>query len=352
MSDDTRTFHEIAVELNNLGVELLADANFAEAAVYFREAIKCELVRDTDTPPCSRPPPPAGTFNEDRNNLTSKSRSSSSTALPSPSSTAAPPLLGSTSSSSIASTPHALLQDDSGGGVPLSVTNLLNRSRPAFLLHSTRTAPPPRYHSATAHVIYNQGITMPLPVSRRTPLRNEEENSDAAAAPSCSTRTTNQQAIQTSIIIFNLALAYHLHGFSEMTNAASNLRQAKVLYEKAARLLFSSLDDGTAGVQQHSSSSITAGTTTATTDLLSMALLNNSAQISFELSAYQDVQFLVGCLFRFTARMRAAAATASSSYDNEDNTTTTTTDTNKLLRAIFILNASIDLRCPTVAAAA
>jgi hypothetical protein len=287
---EIRTFHEIAVALNNLGVMLLADANFAEAAEYFREAVKCELVHCDTQIPSSSNRPPAGILNE-RHNLTSK--------LPSADS----PLPLSTARSTV-----ALLQE----GLPSSVTKLFKRSRPPLPIPPT----PRRYYSATAHVIYYQGIIMPTVI--RSPLDGNYP------LPS----TTKDKAVQSSLIIFNLALAYHLHGVSEMANCASYLRKAQVLYEKSTRLLFSSVDGG--GV--HS-------TGTAITDLLSMALFNNAAQISFELSAHQDVQFLSGCLFRFAATR--------ATYDNEQATTAM----NKL-RAVFMLNATIDLQCPTVAAAA
>lgn len=307
---EIRTFHEIAIALNDLGVKLLLDANFAEAAECFREAIKCELVRrETQIPSCSNP---SATNLNKRNNLKRKLPSTDSS---SPSSTAGG-LLGTSSPISVRPT-VALVQESSG--LPSAVVNLFKRYRPSSLLPPTipRTPSPPHYYSATAHIIYSEGISMSTFL--KSPL------DEGSPIPS----TTPNKAIMSSLITFNLALAYHLHGVSEMANCASFLRKAKDLYEKSIRLLFSSVDG--AGVH-HS-------TRTAITDLLSMALLNNSAQISFEFSAHQDVQYLSACLLRFAA--------ARATYDTEKATTAMSR-----LRAVFFLNATIDLQCPTVAVAA
>lgn len=82
-------------------------------------------------------------------------------------------------------------------------------------------------------------------------------------------------AVVSSIIIFNLAVVYHLKGLKECGNRSARLSKARLLYDKSDLLLKD------AGVQLSS-------TGNPVIDMLSMALFNNLAQVSFELGSYDE----------------------------------------------------------------
>ncbi|CAB9526548.1 expressed unknown protein [Seminavis robusta] len=89
-----------------------------------------------------------------------------------------------------------------------------------------------------------------------------------------------------TIIIFNLAVVYHLKGLHEKALNESRLHKARSLYVKAHLLL------NDAGVSYGS-------TGNAVVDLLSMAVSNNLAQVSYELSSYDESRAHFDGLIRF-----------------------------------------------------
>jgi tetratricopeptide (TPR) repeat protein len=81
--------------------------------------------------------------------------------------------------------------------------------------------------------------------------------------------------VVSSIIIFNLAVVYHLKGLEECGDRNARLSKAMLLYNKSDLLLKD------AGVPLSS-------TGNPVIDMLSMALFNNLAQASFELGSYDE----------------------------------------------------------------
>lgn len=95
------------------------------------------------------------------------------------------------------------------------------------------------------------------------------------------------QTIVSSIVIFNMSLVYHLKGLTGSCGMRTmRLLKAQALYQKSHNLLVD------AGVP------LTA-TGNPVIDVLSMALYNNLAQLSFELSRYDESRKLFDYLVRF-----------------------------------------------------
>lgn len=89
-----------------------------------------------------------------------------------------------------------------------------------------------------------------------------------------------------TIVIFNLALVYHIKGLHEKALTDARLHKAHSLYIKAHLLL---TDAG-----------VTFGSTgNAVVDLLAMAVSNNLAQVSYELLSYEESRAHFDCLIRF-----------------------------------------------------
>lgn len=92
--------------------------------------------------------------------------------------------------------------------------------------------------------------------------------------------------IISTIVIFNLAVVYHIKGLHEKALSESRLVKAHSLYAKALLLLH---DAG-----------VTFGSTgNAVVDLLSMAVSNNLAHVCFELSSYDESRAYFDGLIRF-----------------------------------------------------
>lgn len=92
--------------------------------------------------------------------------------------------------------------------------------------------------------------------------------------------------ILSSIILFNLAIVYHLKGLESKSQSGERLEKARSLYLKSHVLL------GDAGVPL-------ASTSNPVIDMLSMALLNNLAQVLHELSHYEESRQSFDQLIRF-----------------------------------------------------
>ena len=92
--------------------------------------------------------------------------------------------------------------------------------------------------------------------------------------------------IMSSIIIFNISIVYHLKGLEEESSGRFRLSKAKSLYEKSRRLL------SHAGVPLNA-------TGNPVIDVLSMALYNNLAHVSFELRLFVESRNCFDRLIRF-----------------------------------------------------
>lgn len=92
--------------------------------------------------------------------------------------------------------------------------------------------------------------------------------------------------IISSIIIFNLSIIYHLKGLEGSNQSLLRLSKAKSLYQKSHRLLTD------AGVPL-------AATGNPVIDMLSMALFNNLAHVSFEMQEYSESRKYFDHLIRF-----------------------------------------------------
>lgn len=92
--------------------------------------------------------------------------------------------------------------------------------------------------------------------------------------------------VVSTIVIFNLAVVYHIKGLHEKAVSETRLVKAHSLYVKAHMLLH---DAG-----------VTFGSTgNAVVDLLSMAVSNNLAHVCFELSSYDESRSHFDGLIRF-----------------------------------------------------
>jgi tetratricopeptide (TPR) repeat protein len=93
--------------------------------------------------------------------------------------------------------------------------------------------------------------------------------------------------VVSSIIIFNLAVVYHLEGLEECDGKSARLGKARLLYNKSDLLLKD------AGVPLSS-------TGNPVVDMLSMALFNNLAQASYELGSYDESRICFDNLIMFS----------------------------------------------------
>lgn len=101
-----------------------------------------------------------------------------------------------------------------------------------------------------------------------------------------------------SVVVFNIALTYHLNGLAEMDQKV--LYRTKALYRQCYRLLGGVIHDG--GLHTGSN---------ATLDLLSMALLNNLAHIEIEFCDLHEADVM------FQRLVRYALLVQSRSYSDE-----------------------------------
>lgn len=130
-----------------------------------------------------------------------------------------------------------------------------------------------------------------------------------------------------TIIIFNLAVVYHMKGLHEKALTDARLIKARSLYAKAHLLLHDAgVTDGSTG--------------NAVVDLLSMAVSNNLANVYFELSNYDE------CRTHFDGLIRFALTVVPGRYG--DQYVGTVMDQQK---SSFLLNAII-LHAPNLAPAA
>lgn len=133
--------------------------------------------------------------------------------------------------------------------------------------------------------------------------------------------------IISSIIIFNLSIVYHLKGLEGSSVSTMRLIKAKTLYQKSHHLLVD------AGVPLGS-------TGNPVIDMLSMALLNNLAHVSYEMTAYEESRIYFDHLIRFALTVvpsRYGDAYVGSLLDQQ--------------KSNFLLNAII-LQAPKLAPAA
>jgi len=133
--------------------------------------------------------------------------------------------------------------------------------------------------------------------------------------------------IISSIIIFNLSIIYHLKGLEGNGMCVMRLRKAKTLYQKSHHLLMD------AGVPMSS-------TGNPVIDMLTMALFNNMAHVSYEMGRYDDSRRYFDHLIRFALTVvpaRYGDAYVGNLLDQQ--------------KSNFLLNAII-LQAPKLAAAA
>lgn len=144
---------------------------------------------------------------------------------------------------------------------------------------------------------------------------------------SFSTDSLAHLAITTSIVMFNIAVVYHLKGLGEKSMGFTKLAKAKSYYLKSLSLLSST------GVGMHT-------TGNAIVDFLMMTLLNNTAQVCYEINQYDQSRVQFDRLVQF------ALTVTTSAYD--DAQLASLVDHHK---SQFLLNVII-LRQPTLASAA
>ena len=160
----------------------------------------------------------------------------------------------------------------------------------------------------TSHAIYRNGIKFgDLPI------------------PACAEHPVSKRVIESAIIVFNLAIIYHIHG----ERNPRMLLKAKSLYEKCTCLLFS------AGCF---SGHVVCSTGLPVLDLLSMALFNNMSQICFERSEYVALDRLIHILVE--------VINSKVSYPTVESNSTM-----RHFKSIFLLNV-MELRVPDAASAA
>jgi hypothetical protein len=135
--------------------------------------------------------------------------------------------------------------------------------------------------------------------------------------------------IRSAIVVYNLALVYHLQGFNKASQVA--LQKAKHLYEHSYQLLVNTM-----------SSFGGEPTGNASVDLLVMALMNNLAEISLEMSGYYgDTRAMFEHLLQF------AVSTSYRGYGDEEVSAFM-----KQESSYFLLNATILGLVPAAGAAA
>lgn len=130
-----------------------------------------------------------------------------------------------------------------------------------------------------------------------------------------------------SIVVFNLAVVYHVQALRESCLSHQNLSRAHSLYLKTLKLLSDARVD------------TNKTTDNVTLDLLIMSLCNNLAQATHHVGAYQDSHLCFEQLIRFGKTIDCTNA--------EDNVVSWL----QLKLSVFLLNAMV-LREPTVAASA
>ena len=173
--------------------------------------------------------------------------------------------------------------------------------------------------SATASLIFARGIKIPVISPGEYCFSSEAEG---------------ELSICVSIVVYNLALAYHLRGIQEGEESSCKklfLSRALALYEKCSDMLLVPSRVATAKLTSTNNSVI---------DLLFMALFNNIAHISFELLNYEKCRSYAGMLLQFMSSIE------SSDYGDQQVAA--------IMRRVivtFFLN-SLALRPPTAARAA
>ena len=169
-----------------------------------------------------------------------------------------------------------------------------------------------RYSSSdccsTSHIIYRNGIKF-----------------GDLSIPACAEHPVSKRVIESAIIVFNLAIIYHIHG----ERNPCMLLKAKSLYEKCTCLLFS------AGCF---SGHVFCSTGLPILDLLSMALFNNMSQICFERSELLALDCLIHILVE--------VINSKVSYPTVESNSTM-----RHFKSIFLLNV-MELRVPDAASAA
>jgi tetratricopeptide (TPR) repeat protein len=142
--------------------------------------------------------------------------------------------------------------------------------------------------------------SMAPPASTRPVARVTTSETKSASAPFAYARGINlipyasayslndliNTTVVSSIIIFNLSIIYHLKGLEGRSMGRTRLHKAKSLYQKSHRLL------ADAGVPLGS-------TGNPVVDMLSMALYNNLAHVSYELQGYDESKAFFQNLIRF-----------------------------------------------------
>jgi tetratricopeptide (TPR) repeat protein len=127
---------------------------------------------------------------------------------------------------------------------------------------------------------------IPTPSSSSTPFVHSQGiniiSSPTAYSPDVLINTT----VVSGIVIFNLAIVYHLKGLEGNNLGVMRLLKAISLYQKSHLLL------SDAGVPL-------GATGNPVIDMLSMALFNNMAQVSFELALYEESRHYFDNLVRF-----------------------------------------------------
>jgi tetratricopeptide (TPR) repeat protein len=99
--------------------------------------------------------------------------------------------------------------------------------------------------------------------------------------------------VTSSILLFNLGLAYHLIALEQPRNVAEMLNKAKSLYEKSCHVL------GTIGVGFSSTGS-------PVVDMVCLANYNNLAQVSYELGAYKESKQFFSRLIRLSSTISSS----------------------------------------------
>jgi hypothetical protein len=127
-------------------------------------------------------------------------------------------------------------------------------------------------------------------------------------------------SMTTGVILFNLALIYHVNGIGSSKNKDLLLGKSRVLYEQALQLLCSTKDTRL---------TFLAGAPAATCDLIGMAALNNLAQIHHDFG--NDLEY-ISCLNHLILR---AASVDTERYGNQE-----LEDAMELLKNTFASNAA------------
>jgi hypothetical protein len=185
-------------------------------------------------------------------------------------------------------------------------------SQPVSDNHDSEDAPDTHLFGGSTRFVYSRSMRM------------------STASGDCFSHDSFQDGtIRSAIIVYNVALVFHLKGFNEASQAA--LQKAKHQYESSYQLLeetISSFGGGPTG--------------NASIDLLVMALMNNLAEISLEMSGYYDVTRAM-----FEHLLQFAVSTGYIGYGDEEVSTFMQQES-----SYFLLNATILGLAPAAAAAA